>query len=106
MHHAQQCRFRNEICRFCRKRGHIEKACRAKKRAEGTGVRKGVLTRDSSITELEEDDEREEEVDRLQWGSLHGITENKGNGMKQWKTGKPMYVEVMVKITVTDGVGY
>ena len=94
-HDAQQCRFRNEVSRFCRKRGHIEKACCAKKRAEGTGIGKGLLTRDHSVKELEGDGEIEEE-DRLQWGSLHGLAEDKRKGTKQWKTSKPMYVEVIV----------
>ena len=94
-HDTQQCRFRNEVCRFCRKREHIEKACRAKKNAEGTGVGKGLLTKEHSVNELEGDSESEE-GDRLQWGSLHGLAEDKRKGMKQWKTGEPMYVEVMV----------
>ena len=59
-HDTQQCRFRNKVCRFCRKWGHIEKACCAKKRAEGTGVGKGVPTRDHSVKELKGDDESEE----------------------------------------------
>ena len=45
-HDTQQCRFRNKVCRFCTKWGHIEKACCAKKRVEGTDVGKGVPTRD------------------------------------------------------------
>ena len=41
--------------------------------AEGTGVGKGVPTRDHSVKELKGDDESEEEWNRLQWGSLHGL---------------------------------
>ena len=85
-HDTQQ----NRVCRFCRKWGHIEKACCAKKRAEGTGVGKGVPTRDHSVKELKGDDESKEEWDRLQWGSLHGLAEDKRNGMKQRKMGKPI----------------
>ena len=55
-HDAQQCRFRNEVCKFGRKRGHIEKACCAKKRAEGASVGKGLPTRDHSVKELEGND--------------------------------------------------
>ena len=58
--------------------GHIEKACCAKKRAEGTGsVGKGVRTRDHSVKELKGDNESEEEWDRLQWGSLHGLAKDR-----------------------------
>ena len=94
-HGAQLCMFRNEDCIFCRNLGHIEKVCHAKKRAEGKNIGKGIPTRDTSIKELEEKNESEEEGDRLQWGSLYGIAD-KSNGKKQWKTGKPMFVEVIV----------
>ena len=76
-HHTQQCRFRNKVCR---KWGQIERACCAKKRAEGTGVGKGVPTRDHSVKELKGDDESKEEWDRLKWGSLHGLAKDKRNG--------------------------
>ena len=59
-HDIQQCRFRNKVCR---KWGQIERACCAKKRAEGTGVGKGVPTRDHSVKELKGDDESKEEWD-------------------------------------------
>ena len=42
------------------------------------------------MKELKGDDESEEEWDRLQWGSLHGLEEDKRNGMKQRKMGKPI----------------
>ena len=67
-----------------------ERACCAKKRAEGTGVGKGVPTRDHSVKELKGNDESEEEWDRLQWGSLQGLAEDKRNGMKQRTMGKPI----------------
>ena len=86
-HDTQQCRFRNKVCR---KWGQIERACCAKKRAEGTGVGKGVPTRDHSVKELKGDDESKEEWDRLQWGSLHGLAKDKRNGMKQRTMGKPI----------------
>ena len=35
------------------------------------------------MKELKGDDESEEEWDRLQWGSLHGLAEDKRNG-GQW----------------------
>lgn len=37
-HSAETCRFRKTSCRFCRKTGHIEKACRIKARS-GAGQR-------------------------------------------------------------------
>ena len=40
VHDTQQCRFRNKVCTFIRKWGHIEKACRAKK-----GQKEQVLER-------------------------------------------------------------
>ena len=42
------------------------------------------------MKELKGDDESEEERDRLQWGSLHGLAEDKRNGMKQRTMGKPI----------------
>ena len=59
-------------------------------RAEGTGVGKGVPTRDHSVKELKGDDESKEEWDRLKWGSLHGLAKDKRNGMKQRTMGKPI----------------
>ena len=42
------------------------------------------------MKELKGNDESEEEWDRLQWGSLHGLAEDKRNGMKQRTMGKPI----------------
>ena len=42
------------------------------------------------MKELKGNDESEEEWDRLQWGSLHGLAEDKRNGMKERKMGKPI----------------
>ena len=86
-HDTQQCKFRNKVCR---KWGQIERACCVKKRAEGTGVGKGVPTRDHSVKELKGDDESNEEWDRLKWGSLHGLAKDKRYGMKQRTMGKPI----------------
>ena len=61
-------------------------------RIEGTGVGKGVPTRDHSVKELKGDDESKEEWDRLKWGSLHGLAKDKRNGMKQRTMGKPICI--------------
>ncbi|KAM7302728.1 uncharacterized protein ISCGN_018236 [Ixodes scapularis] len=39
-HDPQECRFKNTDCRYCNKRGHIEKACIAKKKQQGSKTRK------------------------------------------------------------------
>lgn len=36
--HAGECRFVNTICRFCKKKGHIEKICLSKKKNENRNV--------------------------------------------------------------------
>ncbi|KRZ71620.1 Transposon Tf2-11 polyprotein [Trichinella papuae] len=39
-HHPSKCKFINEACRFCKKIGHIERACLTKLRAENNSSRK------------------------------------------------------------------
>ena len=46
-----------------------------------------VYPQETTVKELKGNDESEEEWDRLQWGSLHGLAED---GMKQRKVGKPI----------------
>ncbi|KRZ10956.1 Uncharacterized protein T11_18511 [Trichinella zimbabwensis] len=39
-HHPSKCKFINELCRFCKKVGHIERVCLTKLRAENNSSRK------------------------------------------------------------------
>ena len=94
MHDAQQCRFRNEVADFAGNGDILRRHVMRRKRQKEQVLEK-VYSQETTLKELEGDSESEE-GDRLQWGSLHGLAEDKRKGMKQWKTGKPMYMEVIV----------
>ena len=86
-HNSQQCKFINEQCKYCKKRGHIERACRTKKRELKAGASRGAQ---GAVKTLEGQDSTEDE-ETVNWGEVHAL------GMEQWKKGKPLYVEVSIE---------
>ena len=83
-HDSQQCRFINEQCK---KRGHIERACRTKERELKAGASRKAQ---GAVKTLEGQDSTEDE-ETVNWGEVHAL------GMEQWKEGKPLCVEVSIE---------
>lgn len=89
-HEQQMCKFRFGTCRYCRKKGHIERVCR-KRQAETEGAGKRDL--DTRVKDLGEDDTQfDDESYQSGWNAIHGI-----RAMKQWRSQSPMFVEVKVE---------
>eukprot|EP00731_Ephydatia_muelleri_P013854 Em0007g1164a len=93
-HDPQTCRFLNEQCNFCKKRGHVERACMSKKRfSRGSSTRREQKAPPRMVKTVERPvgsmDELESGDETLNWGGVYT--------MAQWKDGKPMYVEVMIE---------
>ena len=83
-HDPQTCRFLNEQCNFCKKRGHIERACMSKKRLsrgsstprrEQKAPPRMVKTVEGPVGSMEEWESGEETS--LNWGGVYT--------MAQWK---------------------
>ena len=93
-HDPQTCRFLNEQCNFCKKRGHVERACMSKKRfSRGSSTWREQKAPPRMVKTVERPvgsmDELESGDETLNWGGVYT--------MAQWKDGKPMYVEVMIE---------
>ena len=87
-HSPQTCHFINEECRYCGKKGHIARACRARKRKGGhTKEWRDQQEKTQAVKKLEgdvkqDDDGSDEEC------ALYAI------GTHQWTTDKPAIVTV------------
>lgn len=77
-HHKQQdCRHKNDICNFCKKMGHIYRACRQKdqQKKNGQEQRKGQR----QVYHIDEDDESEEDAT----GSVYSLYQVKSTADKR-----------------------
>ena len=119
-HDARECWVTQEQCRYCEKRGHIERACRAKhkdqgeerpcgdqrderpredqrgdKRGNHRGERSQVKPlRRNKIKEVAFQEQPGSEDERevpVNWQNIHML------GMEQWQSQKPLFVTVEVE---------
>ena len=87
-HDSQQCRFINEQCKYCKKRGHIKRPCRTKKREHKAGASRRAQ---GAVKTLEGQDSTEDK-ETVNWGEALG--------MEQWKEGKPLYMYMYVEVSI------
>ena len=87
-HDTQQCRFRKKFADFAGNGGTLRRRV-VQRKGQKEQVLERVYPQETTliVKKLKGDDESEEEWDSLQWGSLHGLAEDKRNGMKM---GKPI----------------
>ena len=95
-HNPQQCRFLDEICRYCKKTGHIARMCR--KREQRTRERNKTErgeNRGSSVKGVEEEKDcgvgQASDEEKLFWGR------REDRSQEQWGKGTPITVDVMVE---------
>ena len=91
-HGPQACRFIKERCRFCQKMGHIERVCRNKERESEKERQRGKRRRvnELDLSKGEGQEEKSEGDIPLYWGEEE-------KGLKQWKSGRPISVKVVIK---------
>ena len=54
-HHPDMCRFKSAECHFCKKQGHIEKVCFAKKKASGAKQSTGKPEKPKTVSFVDEE---------------------------------------------------
>ena len=93
-HEPQSCRFLKEQCKYCKKWGHIERACRTKKRSQNNPRK----TQPAVVKKLEEGarpvEEDLEDETVLNWGGVYTI--------EDWKDNKPMLIETTIEGKVVE----
>ena len=92
-HSPQTCRYVNEGCWYCGKRGHITQACRARKRKDGhtKGGSKGEETSKTQAVKKIEGDMKQDKDGSDEEGSLYSI------GTNQWTTNNPAIVTMEIE---------
>ncbi|GBM97020.1 hypothetical protein AVEN_234747-1, partial [Araneus ventricosus] len=76
-HDRSSCKFRDVICRFCKKKGHIERACRAKRKNDSMN-RTGHMQKNSSTHAV-----KSESVNEA--AAIYNLSDLKNSKCKQMK---------------------
>ena len=92
-HSPQTCRFLNEECRYCRKKGHVAWACRARKRKGGTNRGWRNQQEKTQAVKKIEGDMKQDDNGSDEEGALYTI------GTNQWTTDNPAIVTVEIEGT-------
>ncbi|XP_018574450.1 uncharacterized protein LOC108913383 [Anoplophora glabripennis] len=69
MHAPEDCRFKDAVCNFCKKKGHIERACLSKKR----GIRKEQIQKKQTANQKAISAEEEKQVQMVEAESTEAI---------------------------------